>query len=241
MRSELWILLPVAFLSSMLSGILGMGGGVLLVATMATTLPPGAVVAVHGVVQLVSNSTRTLQLLPHVRWRIALLYVPGLVLGVLATLPLYRDTELPWFKPLIGAFVLAFLAWDQWRPKRLVLPLWVFFPAGIASGVVTLLVGASGPFLAAFFLRDDLDRREVIATKAFLQTFGHAAKIPAFLSLGFDYVGEAALILPLLAAVVAGTIAGNWVLDRMSETLFRKAFRWVLLALGVRLLVSPWV
>jgi uncharacterized membrane protein YfcA len=241
MRSELWILVPTAILASTLSGILGMGGGVLLIATMAAVLSPAVVVPVHGIVQLASNFTRTLRLVAHVKWRIAALYVPGLVIGVLLALQLYQDSDLSWFRPAIGAFVLAFLAWDRWRPKQLQLPMWVFFPAGIGAGFITLLVGAAGPFLAAFFLRDDLERREVIATKAFLQTFGHAMKIPAFLSLGFDYQGELGLIFPLLGCVVAGTFLGTWVLGRMPERAFRTAFRWVLGALALRLLASPWI
>ena len=241
MRPELWLLVPTALVASALSGILGMGGGVLLIAVMAAVLGPQVVVPVHGVVQLVSNSTRTLQLLGHVKWRIAALYVPGLFVGVALALQLYRDSDLSWFRPLIGAFVLAFLAWDRWRPKKLQLPMWVFLPAGVGSGIITLLVGAAGPFLAAFFLRDDLDRREVIATKAFLQTVGHLLKVPAFLSLGFDYGAEVGLILPLLACAVAGTFLGTWVLGRMPEEVFRRAFRWVLGALALRLLASPWI
>ena len=44
-----------------------------------------------------------------------------------------------------------------------------------------------------------------MATKATIQTFGHLVKIPAFLSIGFDYTANVAMILPLLGAVIVGT------------------------------------
>jgi uncharacterized membrane protein YfcA len=41
--------------------------------------------------------------------------------------------------------------------------------------------------------------------------------------------------------VVVGTFAGTHLLARMSERVFRAAFRTVLGVLAVRLLLSPWV
>jgi uncharacterized membrane protein YfcA len=117
----------------------------------------------------------------------------------------------------------------------------VFVPAGLGGGFLTIVVGAAGPYLAAFFLRDDLDRKRIVATKATIQAFGHLLKIPAFLSIGFDYAGELRLILPLLACVVAGTFAGTQLLHRMSEKVFGRLFQGVLALLALRLILSPWV
>ena len=57
---ESLILILAAFLTSMLSAIIGMGGGVTLLGIMAVMIPEGyMVVALHGIIQLVSNVTRT--------------------------------------------------------------------------------------------------------------------------------------------------------------------------------------
>ncbi len=241
MSHDFWILIIAALASATVSGIIGMGGGVMLIAVMAAVLDPVLVVPIHGIVQLTSNGTRALRLLPHVEWSIAAFYVPGLIVGVLLARPLYNDSDLSWFRPAIGLFVLAFLAWDRWKPKRLELgkSKWVFLPAGVGAGILTLLVGAAGPYLAAFFLRKDLDRKRIVATKAFLQVFGHGLKVPAFLSLGFDYRSHLDLILPLLACAVGGTFLGTWLLGRTPEDKFQVAFRVVLLLLALRLVVDP--
>ena len=57
---ELMILIIAAFLTSSISAVLGMGGGIILLGIMAIIIPEGfMVIALHGVIQLVSNLTRT--------------------------------------------------------------------------------------------------------------------------------------------------------------------------------------
>lgn len=238
---NLLLLIPSALIASAVSGVLGMGGGVILLAVMAAVMDPVAVVPVHGVVQLASNFTRAAALLRDVSWGIIALYVPPMVLGAWLGIQLYRGAEAPWFQPAVGGFIAASLLWDRFKPKRLLLPQWVFVPAGVGGGFLTVVVGAAGPYLAAFFLRDDLEPRRIVATKAVIQTFGHFLKIPAFLSIGFSYRSQLGTIVPLLACVVVGTFAGTHLLSRMSERSFRAAFRIVLGLLAGKLLLSPWL
>lgn len=232
--------MAAALVASAVSGTLGMGGGVLLLAVLASVLDPIAVVPIHGIVQLASNFTRSLALLRNVAWGIVGLYAITMPIGAWFAVRVYEGAGTAWFKPAIGALIATFLLWDRFKPERLELPKWVFVPAGVLGGFLTVTVGAAGPYLAAFFLRDDLERREVVATKAMIQSFGHFLKIPAFLSLGFDYGAHAGTIVPLLACVIAGTFLGTALLKRLPEELFRRVFRAVLWLLALRLLVTPW-
>ena len=64
---ELITLISAAFITSIISAIIGMGGGVTLLGIMAIIIPNGyMVVAFHGVIQLVSNVTRTTVYREHV-------------------------------------------------------------------------------------------------------------------------------------------------------------------------------
>jgi uncharacterized membrane protein YfcA len=238
---SLLVLIPAALLASAISGVLGMGGGSVLLAVMASGLDPALVVPIHGVVQLASNSTRTFVLLRSVAWKLVALYAPAMILGVWLGLRLYEGSTLPWFKPAIGVFIFSFLAWDRFKPERLELPDWAYIPAGIGGGLLTITIGAAGPYLSAFFLRKDLDKERIIATKAAIQTLGHFLKIPAFLSIGFDYRSQLGIIGPLLACSIVGTMIGTWVLARVDEGVFRSVFRIALVLLAARLLVSPWI
>ena len=52
------VLVFSALLTSILSGVIGMGGGITLLAVMELFVPASALVPLHGSVQLMSNGTR---------------------------------------------------------------------------------------------------------------------------------------------------------------------------------------
>ena len=238
---ELIILAVAALLTATLSGIIGMGGGMTLLGVMTLLLPPPLVVPLHGVVQLGSNTTRTIIFFPHVRWSVFLTYAPFLVVGVGCAMLVYTGTKMTWFQPVIGAFLLSFLAWRRWRPSALGRPpLWSYAPLGVFTGFLTLFVGATGPFLAPFFLRDDFTKEEIIATKAVCQTVAHILKIPAFLAVGFAYTDHSAELGVLLAMVIIGTMTGKRLLSRLPRELFVRLFVTVLGTLAV-VLIARWI
>ena len=54
------ILIISALITSSISAVIGMGGGIILLGIMAIFIPDGyLVIALHGMIQLFSNSTRT--------------------------------------------------------------------------------------------------------------------------------------------------------------------------------------
>ncbi|TFH22299.1 MAG: sulfite exporter TauE/SafE family protein [Myxococcales bacterium] len=230
------LLVVATFLTSVFSAVVGMGGGVTLLAVMAALMPAAEVVPLHGVVQLASNGTRTLLLLRRVHLRILLYYLVPAAVGVALGARLYTGSELGWFRPAVGAFVLGYLALQWWTPQLGRLPLWTFAPLGLPVGALASLIGATGPIIAPFFLRDDLDGEQIVATKAAIQIVTHVTKIPAFAMLGFDYTGRLWLLAPLVLAAVVGTFAGRRWLRRLSEEAFRRLFVAVLTAIALGLI-----
>ena len=54
------VLIIAALLTSTLSAMIGMGGGIILLGLMAMLIPHGyIVIALHGMIQLIGNGTRT--------------------------------------------------------------------------------------------------------------------------------------------------------------------------------------
>ena len=97
---------------------------------------------------------------------------------------------------------------------------------GVVYGTVCmslmLLTGVAGPLIDTFFLGGRLDRREMVATKAVCQLFGHAAKLVYFGSI----VASAATVDPTMmvlaiAASVLGTTTARRFLEAMSDSQFR--------------------
>jgi len=239
LASVTWLVLVAAALcTSAISAVIGMGGGIALLGVMAAVLPPAAVVPLHGVVQLCSNTTRTVVFLRHVHWGIVAIYAPPMVVGVALAAAVWQGGQMSWFRPLIGAFILVFLVWRRVTPRLRGLPLWTFAPVGLAVGFLTVFVGATGPFVAPFFLRDDLAKEQVVATKAVCQSWGHLLKVPAFLALGFSFERHLGLLVVLVGGVVLGTLAGRRLLSRLSEQAFVRLFEATLVVIAVWLLVQ---
>lgn len=236
--STVIILLVASFATATVSAILGMAGGVTLLGVMTALLPAPVVVPLHGVVQLASNWTRTWAFRKHVRWPIFFAFMVPAVAGVAIAASIWADLKLTWFRAWVGAFILFFLVWRRYKPSLRHPPLWTYGILGLAAGLLAIFVGATGPFLAPFFLRDDFDNEEVIATKAVCQTWLHLLKIPAFLALSFDYGPYTPLLAGLVAAVIGGTYFGKHLLSQISKERFVFWFQVVLGALALYLIGS---
>ena len=112
------ILIIAAFLTSMLSAIIGMGGGITLLGIMALLMPSGyLVVAYHGIIQLVSNVTRTTVYRHHITIPIIKRFLLGLIPGLfLSAILIYgiinyydvvsaADLKIDFLKPVIGLYL----------------------------------------------------------------------------------------------------------------------------------------
>ena len=81
---EDWVVLTLlasSFAASFITVALGIGGGALLLAIMASLLPPAALIPVHGVVQMGSNISRMALLARHIDRRALGGFAIGSVIG----------------------------------------------------------------------------------------------------------------------------------------------------------------
>ena len=76
------ILISAAFITSSISAVLGMGGGIILLGIMAIIIPNGYMaIALHGIIQLVSNTTRTYVFRDHIKKNIFREFSIGAICG----------------------------------------------------------------------------------------------------------------------------------------------------------------
>jgi uncharacterized membrane protein YfcA len=230
-----WLMLGgVAVLTSIVSGIMGMAGGMLLLAVMLLRLEPAVAIPVHGIVQMVSNGSRAFFLRRHVRWqavwRFAWPLLPGGALGIwlLAYVPASGS------RIAIGGFVLAstwlkaFFAIGKGDGATRALPL-----GGALVGFFSTLVGATGPLLGPFVLALELGSQGTIATLAACQIFQHASKVALFGLRGFDLGGYLLPSALLCIAAIAGSAIGTRLLDHIPEKHFKFIIKLVLTALAL--------
>ena len=239
--SVLAILLVVSFATAILSAIIGMAGGIVLLSVMLLFMDPLEAIPLHGVIQLVSNASRTWIQRPHVDrgivWRYALPLLPMGFAGLL----LAQSLSPPVARALIGVFVLA----ATWAPGLLLVGAHPeradrnrrFFALGTAVGLLNVTVGATGPLIAPFFLNLGLTRHQVIGTKAACQTLGHLAKLVVFGAAGFAFLAFAVPLVLLSAVGIAGTWVGSQILGRVSELWFTRLYKAVLTLIALRLVL----
>jgi uncharacterized membrane protein YfcA len=225
-----------------ISGILGMGGGILLLAVLFCFLPYSVAIPAHAAVQLASNTTRVAGFIRHVDWRafgrFCVGALPGAAVGVLLLWTLGKpERSEPYLKIVVGLYVLIVPLLP--KPAREVhRSRWWDFPLlGLAAGAAALTVGAVGPLIAPLFLRRDFVKERLVATKAMCQMILHATKIPAFIWLWSLELRSLGIIVVLMCvAVIPGTLVGKYLHRYVTEQQFVVAYRIALIVTGLKVL-----
>ena len=215
------------------SAAVGIGGGVMLLAAMTFVLPVAALVPVHAVVQFGSNVGRLAVLAKHAAWRFLAPFLGGAVLGAVAGGALVTDLPETALLIVIGVFVTV-MAWVKVPPlgrgERSVIA-----AGGLLSTVLTMFVGATGPFVITLFRQSGLDHTALVATNAAAMAAQHVLKVAAFAALGFAFVPWAPLMVGMVGAGFLGTVLGARLLHRLPERTLRRALSVVLTVIGLHL------
>ena len=243
------ILIITALITSSISAIIGMGGGVILLGIMAILIPEGyMVIALHGIIQMFSNGTRTFVFRQYLKKRLISEYFFGAIIGlslssiiIFGFINLYEvesanEIKFDYLKPIIGIYILWFLFLRRSKKEK---NNKLFIIVGLISGISSVFVGAVGPLISPFFIRKDLNKENVIANKAGCQIITHIGKIPIFIYFfDFNYTEHYTILLPLVLSVYIGTNIGKKLLGKLSEKTFKMFFKFSLTLIAVRLILG---
>ena len=234
-----WVFIGFTLLAAFTAAfgvVAGLGGGVLMIGAMATVLPAAALIPLHGAVQAGTNFTRILIMRRLVIYRAILPFAAGALVGGSAGGSMVVSLPPVVLQGVLGAFLL-YVTWAPRitagapTPRR-------FVVLGLAGGLISMFVGATGTLLAPWVRGVSDDRRVFVATHAAIMMFVHVLKVVVFGILGFAFFDY----LPLLAAMIGMSFVGNWIgvklLNRMPERIFRRVFQITLTLLALRLLWS---
>ena len=233
--------LPVAALlavsvvvSSFISGIFGMAGGMILMGVMLLVVPVAQAMMLHGAAQLAANGWRAWLWRAHIRWKGVGNYLLGSALPVAFFLLIGFTASKPVVLLCLGLMPLAVLMLPA-RIKPNAERLGDGLVCGVVCTTLQLLTGVSGPVLDSFFTGSPMDRKSLVATKGAIQTFGHILKIAyfsRFVTLGGDSIPPLALVAAVLLAVF-GTNLSKRLLEKMSDVQFRAWTQRLILAIAV--------
>lgn len=235
MQTGLFIIIA-AGLCAVISGLFGMAGGLVFMGIIASLMSVSAAMVVHGVVQSVSNGSRSAILREHVRWDI-------LGWQLLGAIPAIGIMLLVAFTPNKAQLFLALgvLPLLLWLPKGVLAgdaekPLHAILCGAMVMGL-NLSAGVAGPALDFFYVKTALTRKAIVATKAVTMLASHLVKIgyfgiPLLRAEGFSDLPSIWVLIFAIPAVVLGTKIGTSLLDRFSDVGFRKYTRILVTIVG---------
>ena len=223
------------FVSSFISGVFGMAGGLILLGLLLVYFDVPTAMVMLSIVQFAANGWRAVLWWRLVRWRIFWFYVLGAVLAFLLMrlIAFVPDKALVYFAlgitPFIAEIVPRHLRPNiEWRG--------VPFITGLLTTFMQLISGVGGLFLDMFFQKSALDRKTTVGTKAVTQTFSHILRGSYFGSFGgLGGAGDAVPLWSYAVAIVlaiAGTSLAPLVLERMTDDGFRQWTRSIILTLS---------
>ena len=235
------IILATTLVTSFISGIFGMAGGIILMAVLVALVSVATAMIVHGAIQMFANGFRAFLLRDSIDWRVFALYCIGAAAGVGA---LFFVSWTPDKRALY--LLLGLTPMLVWIPKdKLHLDIkrreHAIF-AGFAVQGLNTLAGVAGPLLDLFFVQADMTRQQIVATKSVTQALSHLIKIgfwsvPVVTAAGWGALPPWWLIGGAIPLSMIGTTLGKRVLEQMNDQGFRKWMKGLVTAIGVVLLM----
>jgi hypothetical protein len=233
--SSLVILTTSVFLCSIVSGMMGMAGGVLFLGILASFIETTYIVPIYATVMIVSSGARTAIFYRYINWRIVFRYSLGLLPGALLGIFIFQLLPKDIIKLGMGIFIMMMIFLPVSK-KESRLDMWIFLPVGFAAGFFGIFFGASGPLTSPFYVRQGIIKGAMIGTKSFCSLLEHTVKIALFGMIGVNVLDYGKLLFYLALGVVPGIYIGKLLLNRISDRSFLIAFKVLLFFLAARII-----
>lgn len=206
----------VAFLASVLGGLLGFGTGLVLPAFLAPLVGVAAVVPVMAVAMLFNNGSRVFAFWRDIEWaqlrRMLLFGLPACVAGAYGYTRLSTDAIALW----LGAFLLVSVPLRRvLRAANLRLSPAMQLLAGACFGVVNGGMSGAGILLISFLMSAGLAGSALIATDALISFVMGVAKVMLFGSLSSLAAPQVLIGLVVGACTAPGAFVARWLLRRL--------------------------
>ena len=230
------LLMLFAFLTSLLTAVVGLGGGLILIALMPGLLPPLAVIPLHATTQLVSNAWRAVLTWRDIHWEFVLAFVIGSLIGGLLASKMAGWIPLDYLPLFIAGFIL-FNVWGggiQFRAS----PKGEFFTIGFVQTGMGMLSGATGPLAQSTLVRKGLTKDAIVATSSVFMAVTHIIKVLLFGVLGFQFADYWLTTVLMMFGVLVGTWVGTRLRHRVPDQRFKTIIQWLLTVLAIRIIVQ---
>ncbi len=222
-----------SFVASFVNAAFATGGIYIILLTSLSVLPVSAAVPLQAVLSAGSLIGRIAYFWQNIQWRIVATFLTGCLIGVFAGANIFIALPDGVIQLLLG-IILIFLIWLPKVPRKIPLR-HPFFFVGIVHSFLGTVFGV-GSILQSIVIRTGLTKLEITGTLAACMLGLDVLKGSSYTGLGFSYLDYFPIIILATLAGFAGTWAGKRVSHRISETAFRRAFRWLITLVALRLI-----
>ena len=226
----------ISFVTSFITSVASVGGGMIMLASLAQYFSPSSLIPIHALIQLSNNVSRTYLFRKDIVFSIFKPILVGSIFGSVIGIALFSVIPEGIILLLIGLFIILMVFFKH--SLRIFTNLLPNALCGIFSASIGMLVGANGPIVSAFLAAKNLQPKELIGTHGAIMVAQHLFKIIAFISL-FNFA-----LLQYLVLVISTTLTGffgAWLakiyLDKISKHLFDIALSILLTSLSVLLIM----
>lgn len=204
---DIIVLSLLATATSFITAVVGMGGGLLLLALLPSFLPPNSVIPIHGTVQLSSNFSRFFFQIRSNLWKPFILFSMGGVLGAVSGGFFLQKINIDYI-PVIMSILILTILWTSVNTLLSKVP-GKFLSLGIIQTSLSLYVGAVGPLSTSVLHKDGYSVDQVIVTNAAINTTLNIFKLTVYFSIGFIFSDYSVIIILMSVFAILGSYLGT--------------------------------
>lgn len=226
----------INFLTSTMTGIIGLGGGMILAGIMPMFLPTVAIIPVHGATQLASNASRAWFGRRHVDMTYIKPYLIGTLIGAVVFGIVVRFIKLDLIPLLIGFYILL----TQWSHKfsELLKSFESFGMIGFLQTGIGLFVGAPGPMHMPLLIKKYNNNHVVASTASAMISIVHLIKLIMYVSMGFVFMDYWQVIVMMIIGAIIGSWVGTKLRHRMPMPWLKRILPWLLTIIAIKIIAD---
>lgn len=234
------ILAIVAIISGAIASLAGFGIGSLLTPTLAYKTGISVAVAGVSIAHLAGTAVRFFLLRRFINRQVLISFGLTSAAGGLAGALLHNTFQNSVLTIIFGCLlILAGILGITGLANKLSFKGPLVWLAGGLSGLFGGLVGNQGGIRSAALLGFKLDKNQFVATVTGIALMVDAARVPVYLAVQWSQIASIwQYILIMIAGVVAGTIWGKSILEKLPENIFKKMVSAIILLIGILVLIQ---
>ena len=229
----------LTFFTSTVAGVVGLGGGMILIAVLPSFLPLTALIPVHALTQMSSNFSRAIFGFKDIQTEVIPKFLFGSLLGISLFACIIYYISLSYVPVFIAVYILLSL-WSSKFNQR-IKRYESYFLAGFFQTGLSIVVGATGPLTMALLLKDYDDKNKVVATGAALMGITHILKVIVFIFFGFVFIDYISILTAMIIGAILGSYAGTFLRNKIDGKKFLFALKMLLSALAIKLIIGAFI